>query len=305
MISTNVGVAQRALQRCEHVAHLGVHRRDLPLVGAAREARPERLERLVREVRIEVVDPGEERRSRAREPLEEFCRGGAAAPLVQRASVVGGAVRRQAIVVIESLIEPELRLEHERRDERSGVVAGSLQRLGHGDVLGREPEQAVVAHAMLVRVEPGEDRGMRRRGQRTRGVRVLEAHAARCQPIDHRRHFLRAAVAAELVGARRVERDQDEVPGRRARLAAAREHHAEREKKHAHHGIPAAMDPMIIGERGRRVSPVSGSSGAASLSRIGRVPVRETSVTGVVTGYNSAVRSSASHVEASITGLQA
>ena len=79
------------------------------------------------------------------------------------------------------------------------------------DLIGAEKESTVVAHAVLGRKLAGKDarvRGERQRGDRDR---LLEQHAFGCQPIDRRRFHIVRAVGADAIGARRVERHDDQV----------------------------------------------------------------------------------------------
>ena len=64
---------------------------------------------------------------------------------------------------------------------------------------------------MIRGIEPRHDRAVR--GQRQRGGRrgLREEHAAAGEAVDRRRPRVGVAVAAQVVGARRVERDEDDV----------------------------------------------------------------------------------------------
>ena len=73
---------------------------------------------------------------------------------------------------------PVSRIEHHRGDLRAGGIAGFAQPLGERDVALGELVHAVLADAVVVGLQPGQDRGVR--GQRARhgGLRLLEQHAA-------------------------------------------------------------------------------------------------------------------------------
>ena len=73
---------------------------------------------------------------------------------------------------------------------------------------------------MLGRKPAGEDRGVRRQGERRGGARVLEEDPFVREPIEGGRARVRVAVRANPIGARRVQRDDDEV--QRAAVNAAR-----------------------------------------------------------------------------------
>ena len=101
-------------------------------------------------------------------------------------------------------------MQRERADEGGGRVAGLLQQRGGGARARAQPVAAVVADAMLKRIDAGQDRRVRR--QRRDGVRVreLEAHAIGREPIEGRRRR-RPTVAAERVRAQRVDCDEQDV----------------------------------------------------------------------------------------------
>ncbi len=199
----------------------GVARAPLPARrGALEPAGEERLGRLVRKVRVEVVRPEEERR-RQRLRLEQaqavvgHLRGG---PLVL--SEVGAlAGLRRIEVDVEALLEPEHRVEREGGDDGAGRPAGGPEALREREGVVAEPEGRVVAHARLERPASGEERGVRRQRHRRRRARLREADALGRQRVQARRGVVsRRAVAMERVGARRVERDQEHARRVRRRL---------------------------------------------------------------------------------------
>jgi hypothetical protein len=115
------------------------------------------------------------------------------------------------VVDVEVRIEAEARVERKRADERAGGVAGVLQDSGDGGVLRIEHEAGVVAHAVLVRQQTGEDVRVRREGDDVVGVGVVEVDAAARQLVEERRlHAIRAG-EADAVGAQRVDSDEDDV----------------------------------------------------------------------------------------------
>ncbi len=124
---------------------------------------------------------------------------GAASDIVE-AAVVGVEARRQA----------EARVEREGADERAGAEAVVLQPGGERLDAWRQSIAAVLAVAMLKRVQTGKDAGVR--GQRDDGLSVgeRETDAAGGDGIDVRR-ARRAAVAAERVAAQRIDGDEEDV----------------------------------------------------------------------------------------------
>jgi hypothetical protein len=69
----------------------------------------------------------------------------------------------------------------------------------------------VVVHAMPRRKETRQHRGVRRQRQRRDGVGRVEDDTRTCQTVEVRRDERRAAVAAERLGPRGVERQQDDA----------------------------------------------------------------------------------------------
>ena len=75
---------------------------------------------------------------------------------------------------------------------------------------------------MAERSEPGEEAGVRGTGQRHVRYRGREAHAARGQAVESGRRRLRAAVAADMVGTKGVDGDEQDARVRHARSARLR-----------------------------------------------------------------------------------
>jgi hypothetical protein len=71
------------------------------------------------------------------------------------------------------------------------------------------------------RQHAGQNGGVRRQRERRRGHGVLEAHAARGQPIDVRRGSRARPIRADVIGAQRVEGDEEDVGGFRFGAGAA------------------------------------------------------------------------------------
>ncbi len=165
-------------------------------------------DRSVGPVGIEIVDPQEERRARGTppQPLQR-------APAHRRGGILHPAAGR-IVIDIEPLIEPLSGTQEIVRRERRGRVAAGLQDLGQRFVGGGEGGEEP-AGAVRFRIAAGEDGGDRLRGARQRGVGVLEQRPLLRQPVDVRRCLPPVAVAAEPIGAHRVDRhEQDIRPGR-------------------------------------------------------------------------------------------
>jgi hypothetical protein len=136
-------------------------------------------------------------------------------------------------VGLEALVETEARSEDEARHRRAGAEVGLGEDLGDRARLRPQPEDAVVPNAVDARRESGEQRGVRRQGDRRRRDGALEDHAASGQAIQHR--GLRAAAPGpEPIGAGRIERHQQDVlggagPGRL--VAASGRSHQQRQEE--------------------------------------------------------------------------
>ena len=115
----------------------------------------------------------------------------------------------EAVVVdVEAAREAEARVEDEGADEGPRAPAGAAQDRRQRRRRLREAEAAVVAHAVRGRQPTREDVGVGRQRHDVVGARGLEPHAARGEAVDPRRARVLATVAAEGVGAQRVDRDE-------------------------------------------------------------------------------------------------
>jgi hypothetical protein len=149
---------------------------------------------------------------RAGQPGPRRCRRPIAAPLELEGHEPAAGRLVQAIVIVgEAARQPELAVEHERADECRRVVAAGGQRLGHRRDIRRQHEVAVVAHAMAERLEAGQEAGMGWQGERHWRQRAFESNAVASQPVEVVGRSAGIAVAAQPIGPRRVERDQQDV----------------------------------------------------------------------------------------------
>jgi hypothetical protein len=199
-------------QRGEQPTDLVVEKGDLPVVepvGSGRRVGEARRGPILL-VRIVEVNPEEERRPQRREPGQRGAGRRLGVPLGDLRPL--GVARAQIVVVHrEPLVEPVPAGENHRRDHRRRVVAGGGQAFGHALDRRAEDEGAVVAHSVPGREEPGQDRGMRRQGDRRRGVATRESCPAPRERVEVRRSGVWMTPGAEVVGAGRVQRDQDQV----------------------------------------------------------------------------------------------
>ena len=91
------------------------------------------------------------------------------------------------VVDAKALIQPPAAVEHERANERAGLVPVLRERFGQRRLRLAERGGAVQAHAVIRGIEARHDRGMRRQRQR-RGRRGLrEEDAAPRERVERRR----------------------------------------------------------------------------------------------------------------------
>ncbi len=153
---------------------------------------------------------------------------------------------------------PGLVAQHVRRDGGARGVPLLLQVEGEVEVvIAVEDEPEVVAHPVLGRQLAREHGGVRGERHRARRVGVLEQPRVFDEGVDERRADLRVAVRRQVVGAQRVDRDQDDgrLRGRRdAPLGPPARDHEEAEQHrggHAHRrrnrrrAAPAAVERSV------------------------------------------------------------
>ncbi len=212
---------RRAAQPVDQAAHHGVGVLDLAQVRLAGVARGVGFGRLVGRMRIVEMHPGEEfLRAHAGEPGQRFVHHGVAAFLdaARRFDLLATEVEAVGIDV-EALVEAPARVEHPGSDEGPRRVARLVQTFGQRRLRGVEEEATVVVHAVPRWVAAGEDRGMRREGQGHRGRGLFEQHAFARQRVQVRRGHAIEPIAAQPIGAQRVERHDDHVDVARRRRA--------------------------------------------------------------------------------------
>ena len=191
----------RPLDRVEKHADLGIGKGDLAIVRPPAEAAQVRLGRRVGRMRIEQVQPEEERPGPVLRRGMQPCQGRADGR-IRPALDVGQcdrivAARKCIVVDVEAAPEAESPVDRKARHEGGRVVARALELLGQRRRRGAENELGVVADAVHERRDAGQDG--RVRGQRQRDVHDggREAHAARRQCVKDRRGCCPIAVTAE------------------------------------------------------------------------------------------------------------
>ena len=202
---------QGVLAKAERV-QLGQQPADLRIdVGDLVEVRTrvtagERSRGRVRFVRVEEVGEQEER------PV----RGGGGPQRVDR--MVGDLVRpaldpvlAEVVVDLEALVEAEFAIQHVGAQFRRGEVAALAEDLGQRHVVVAQLKRAVVPDAVDERIDAGHQAGVGGQRDRRRRHAVLEQRALGGEAIDVGRGPLRVTVTAEMIGAGRVQRDQQDV----------------------------------------------------------------------------------------------
>ena len=115
------------------------------------------------------------------------------------------------VVMSESLVQAPAAVEDERRDEGPGIVTQALEDLGQGGLRFVDRGVPVDPDAVIGRVHPRHDGGVRREGQRRSGGALLEEGAAGGQGVQGGGPDPGIAVAGQVVGPGRVHGDDDDV----------------------------------------------------------------------------------------------
>ena len=195
-------------------AELRIGERDLALVQPAGIPSPVRLGRIVRAVRVVEVQPREEALSfdflePRQRPIDDLvgrtlhgAREAADLPRVEIVDVGG-----------ETVVDAPLVIEHVHCDDGARVEPRILQDGRERRLFRRQEEAPVVTHAVLGGESPGEDAAVRRQRQRRHGLGLIEQHTFSGEPVEGGRGCVSGAVGTEMIGARGVEGDDDEIQG--------------------------------------------------------------------------------------------
>ena len=163
-------------------------------------------------MRVLEMDPEKERlRARLGEPRERsFERLRRAA--LERARTVRLRAGELVVVHVEPAVAPAARPEHRVTDEGRRIVPLPLERFGER-LHAAEHQQAVAEpRRMPTRVAPGHHRRVRGAGVARGGNGAIEDDAARGQGVDVRAGLQGLPVAVEMIGAQRVDGDEQHVP---------------------------------------------------------------------------------------------
>lgn len=202
--------ALQIFENLEQPAQLLVDERDLSVIRVVLGGLRDRIRQLIGGMGVVVVDPQEERiGSRFAQPPNRTVGGPVPSSLIGPAQTIlrGGFV----VVQVEALIQAELRVQDERRHHgRRGVSAGG-QHLGQGRLRRRQRKKPVGSGTVMVGVQSGHDRRVRRQRRRGGGYGVGENHTIAGQGVHDRRSNLVVSVTAEPVRPGRIQGDQEQA----------------------------------------------------------------------------------------------
>ena len=189
-------------ERRDQPPQLLVHRRDLAQVGSSGVAAPEGLGGRVGRVRVEVVDP--EKDEPARLPLQV----GDRAVGRLRGRALDLPARQLVVVEREPAGETEASGQDEAGDEGGRAVPGPPEPLGQDRVIGGEGA-GVLVDAVPGGIEARHHGGVRGKRLRRGRVGLAEEPAPRREGVERRR-LDASRLGTDRVGARRVERDEQD-----------------------------------------------------------------------------------------------
>ncbi len=265
------------VERAEQPPQLRVVERDLSVVRIACVRLCIRSGRLVHDVRVVVLDPQEERIvSLPTQPLE----GAVGGPITPSFGTAGPPVLLDGFVVVhvEALVQSEAGVQDERRHHRGGGVSAGRQHLGQRRLLGTQRVEPVGARAVMVWIQPGQDRcvGGQRGGRGGEGVG--EDHPVAGQGVQDRGPDLAVPVTAEPIRPCRIEGDQQQTVSRqvaglgrqRVRLLQPRRNPQRVQRNLEELGFEAQVSREVVRDRGGdeadadRPPPPSGREKACS-----------------------------------------
>ena len=111
---------------------------------------------------------------------------------------------------IEACGDPGLMAKHVRGHRRAGRVAGGFEPRRERLDARLQRVADVVANAVMGRQLSGEERCVRRQGERRVTVDVVEHERGASEPIEFRSRALTVAVERQAIGAQRVDGNQDD-----------------------------------------------------------------------------------------------
>ena len=230
----------RAAELAEELSDHRVARRDLAVVGSA-VAAAEGLGRLIRRVRLVDVQEQEERLR-----LDAVGPGEGAARRLEPGSLQRAEIPRpfhvpahRVVERIEGVADAGRAAQDVGRHRGSGGVAVGAKHARQRRVTGAVEAIAEVApHPVLGGQQPRQQGQVRRKRERTVAVGVVEQDRIALESVDVGRHDLGVTVGGEMIGAQRVDRDQDDGSARvRPRAAGDGERQGQQRKRGPHLGV--------------------------------------------------------------------
>src|SRR5436305_1692169 len=118
---------------------------------------------------------------------------------------------KRVIVKIEAASQPPTPVEDKCTHHRAGPVSMILERLSNRAKLGIQRRPRKILHAVLKRICPCQNHGVRRPGQRHLRNRAFEHDPVMRQRVECRRLHILGSVTTDVVRAYGVNRDQNYI----------------------------------------------------------------------------------------------
>ena len=203
-------------QEAEKPPDLFIGKRDFSIVGLCRILATIRLGRTIRKMRIVEMHPKKKLLLRIlRQPVQRHIGHHIARTLhLVEIRFVQTAEIEVVIIKIKSLIQSKARVQNRGGNHRPRLVPGLLEHRGQRGLQGTEFVAAEIVHAAQHRVGSRQHGRVRRQGHGNDREGTLKARSIRSQAVDVRRLDLLVSVAADMIGAQRVNRDQDHIQRR-------------------------------------------------------------------------------------------
>ncbi len=200
-------------QKPEKPPDLLICESDLAIVGLRQIFATVRLGRMIRKVWIVEMHPKKKLLLRIlRQPVQRHIGHNIARALhLIEIGFVQAAKVEVVVIKIKSLIQSKARVQHCRADYRSRLVSGLFENRSQRGLKRAELVAAEVMHAAQHGIGSRQHRAVR--GQRYGNNRegALEAHSIRSQAVDVGSLDLLVSIAAKMIGAQRINRDQDHI----------------------------------------------------------------------------------------------
>ena len=117
------------------------------------------------------------------------------------------------VVEIKAASQPPTAVQNERTDHCASGVALLFEQLSHRTKALIERLARKILHTVLKRIRTGQNGGVRRPGKRHLGDSTIEDNTIASQAIKNGSLNAGRAVASKMIGAHRVDRDENYVGG--------------------------------------------------------------------------------------------